>query len=193
LDEAIALEPEYLLPGHGEPVIGKDRVKRLLTLYRDAILYVHDETVRGMNAGKDVFTLMREIILPENLKIDEGYGCVSWSVRGIYEGYNGWFDGNVANMYDQPVSAVYPDLLELAGGAEPVVKRAKEAVEKGDVVKALRLTEMVLANRPDNKPALEVRLGALRSLSAKSKNWIESNWLNAEIKDISAKLAPKTE
>jgi len=193
LNKAIALEPEYLLPGHGEPVIGKDRVKRLLTLYRDAILYVHDETVKGMNAGKDVFTLMLEINLPENLKLAETYGKVSWSVRGIYEGYTGWFDGNIANMYDQPVSAVYPDLLELSGGAEPAVKRAKEAVEKGDDVKALRLTEIVLVSLPDNKPALEVRLTALRSLSAKTGNWIESNWLNAEIKDISARLASKPE
>jgi glyoxylase-like metal-dependent hydrolase (beta-lactamase superfamily II) len=193
LDKAIALEPEYLLPGHGEPVIGKDRIKRMLTLYRDAILYVHDETVKGMNGGKDLFTLMREIKLPPELRLDEAYGRVSWSVRGIYEGYTGWFDGNVANMYDQPVSAVYPDLLELAGGAEPVVKRAKEALNKGDDIKALRLTEIVLVSLPDNKPALEVRLSALRSLSAKTGNWIESNWLNAEIKDIQAKLAQKSE
>lgn len=191
LEKAIALEPEYLLPGHGEPVVGKERVKELLTLYRNAVLYVHDQTIKGMNAGKDVFTLMREIKLPDALKMDEGYGRVSWSVRGIYEGYAGWFDGNLANMYDQQVSAVYPDLLALAGGAEPFVKRAKEAAENGDETKALRLTEIVLANQPDNKPALETRLAALKSLLAKTENWIESNWLKAEIKDIQSKLAPK--
>ena len=53
---------------------------------------MHDATVAGMNEGKDVFTLMREIKLPAELDIGETYGKVSWSVRGIYEGYVGWFD-----------------------------------------------------------------------------------------------------
>ena len=52
-----------------------------------------------MNDGKDVFTLMREIKLPAELDIGETYGKVSWSVRGIYEGYVGWFDLNPATMY----------------------------------------------------------------------------------------------
>ena len=41
---------------------------------------------KGMNDGKDVFTLMREIKLPENLNVGEGYGKLTWSIRGIYEG-----------------------------------------------------------------------------------------------------------
>lgn len=191
LEKAISLEPEYLLPGHDEPVIGRERIKKMLTLYRDAILYVHDQTVKGMNDGKDVFTLMREIKLPKNLKIDETYGSVSWSVRGIYEGYAGWFDGNIASMYDQPVSAVYSDLLELAGGAEPVLKKAKECADKGDDVKVLRFTEIILQNNPDNKPALELRMASVRSLYKKSGNWIERNWLLAEYNDIKAKLDKK--
>jgi glyoxylase-like metal-dependent hydrolase (beta-lactamase superfamily II) len=191
VDKAISLEPEYLLPGHGEPVIGRERIKKMLTIYRDAILYVHNETVKGMNAGKDVFTLMREIKLPPELKLDEAYGRVSWSVRGIYEGYIGWFDGNISNMYDQPVSAVYSDLLELAGGAAPILKRAKEDAEKGDDVKVLRLTEIILLNQPDNKAALELRLSSVLSLYHKSGNWIERNWLSAEYNDIKAKLAAK--
>ena len=45
-----------------------------------------------MNAGKDVFTLMHEIKLPPELEVGEGYGNLIWSIRGIYEGYAGWFD-----------------------------------------------------------------------------------------------------
>ena len=64
--------------------------------------------------GKDVFTLMHEIKLPENLNVGEGYGKLTWSIRGIYEGYAGWFDLNPATMYETPPSSVYADLVKLA-------------------------------------------------------------------------------
>jgi len=47
-----------------------------------------------MNAGKDVFTLTQEIKLPSNYDLTQVFEKVSWSVRGIYDGYAGWYDGN---------------------------------------------------------------------------------------------------
>src|SRR5215813_3502372 len=67
LNKVMALGPEILLPSHGRPVIGGALISKTLTRYRDAILYVHDAVVHGMNAGKDVYTLMREIKLPAEL------------------------------------------------------------------------------------------------------------------------------
>src|SRR5215468_505519 len=56
LDTVLALKPEIVLNGHGDPIVGNAEVTRRLKRYRDAIQYVHDETVKGMNAGKDVYT-----------------------------------------------------------------------------------------------------------------------------------------
>ena len=38
-----------------------------------------------MNAGKDVYTLMREVTLPPALQVGEGYGMVRWNIRAIWE------------------------------------------------------------------------------------------------------------
>ena len=73
-------------PSHGSPIYGRQEIQRAVGEYRDAIQYVHDETVRGMNAGKDVFTLMNEIHLPPEFELNEVYGNIPWSVRGVYEG-----------------------------------------------------------------------------------------------------------
>ena len=105
------------------PVHGNAEITRVLTRYRDAIQLVHDEVVKGMNAGKDVFTLMHEIRLPQNLEIGENYGRLTWSIRGIYEGYAGWFDLNPGTMYEQPPSAVYSELETLAGGPDVLARR----------------------------------------------------------------------
>ncbi len=187
-----SLEPEVLLPGHGEPLIGKELIRRKLTEYRDAIRYVHDQTVKGLNEGKDVHTLMQEIRLPDHLReLPQALGRVSWTVRGIYEWYVGWFDGDVANVYDQPVSSIYPDLLELAGGADPLAKRAREMVRRGEAVKALHLTNVVLKNDPRHKEALEARLQALRMLLEKTGNYMETQWLAAAIRQTQEALNNK--
>ena len=115
LNKVLALKPELVLPSHGEPVKGNAEISRRLSKYRDAIQYVHDEVVKGMNDGKDVFTLMREIKLPAALDVGESYGKLSWSIRGIYEGYSGWFDMNPVTMYEEPISSVFADLTKLAG------------------------------------------------------------------------------
>src|SRR5262249_35128656 len=158
-----------VLPSHGPPIRGRDEVKRRLTQYRDAILYVHDTTVRGMNDGKDVFTLMREIKLPPALEVGEGYGKLIWSIRGIYEGYAGWFDGNASTMYETPVAAVYPELVKLSGGPDAVAASA-QAVATTDPVRALALTDVALAADPSHRRSLEARLAALQALDRRSKN-----------------------
>ena len=188
LDTILALQPEMVFPGHGEPIIGKEEVQRKVKLYRDAIQYVHNETVEGMNEGKDVYSLMHDIDLPENYNsIGQDYGRVSWSVRGIYVGYTGWFDGNPSNMYDVPPSSVYTDLVNLAG-SEAIVNRVNELISSGEFVKALHLTDVILEGDPDNKPALETRIQALRSLRFKCKNGIEFQNLNNGIRTAYQRL-----
>jgi alkyl sulfatase BDS1-like metallo-beta-lactamase superfamily hydrolase len=189
LDKVLALKPELLLPSHGEPVRGNAEITRRLTQYRDAIAYVHDAVVRGMNEGKDVFTLMHEIKLPPELVVGEGYGNLIWSIRGIYEGYAGWYDLRPATLYDVPVDAVFSDLAKLAGGAEPVTKLAAQYVESGRYAEALHATEVALASDPKFRPALETRLKALESLRAKSKNSNERGWLDYHIRVVKKRLS----
>ncbi len=186
LNTVLALEPDIVLPSHGSPIRGRDEVKRKLTQYRDAILYVHDATVNGMNEGKDVFTLMREIKLSPALDVGESYGKLSWSIRGIYDGYAGWFDGNPSTMYGSTREA-YGDIVELAGGADAVVARAR-ALTATDPTRALYLTDIALAADPKHRQALEVRLTILQALDRASVNSNERGWLAAGIRDAQARL-----
>lgn len=188
LNRVLALEPELLLPSHGEPIEGRDNIRAALTQYRDAIQYVHDQTVIGMNQGKDVYSLMREIKLPQELNVGEGYGWISWSVRGIYEGYVGWFDANPVSMYAESPESVYPQLVAMAGGAHKVIEQAQPLLEQGELVKALRLAEAALWADPQNNTALEFRLAVLNQLRQDSSNLNESGWLNFGIRQTQRRL-----
>lgn len=188
LDTILALKPEIVLSGHGEPIVGNGEITRRLTRYRDAIQYVHDETVKGMNSGKDVFTLMQEIKLPATFDLTEGFGKVSWSVRGIYDGYAGWYDGNPASMYETPPSSVYPDLVRLAGGSEAIARLALEKIDAGKPVEALHLTDVILAYDPKDISALKARIKAMEDLHRRTQNHIEGGWLEYGIRLAKEKL-----
>lgn len=185
----LALKPEILLNGHGDPIRGNAEITRLLTRYRDAIEYVHDEVVKGMDAGQDVFTLMQQIKLPKQYDLSEVFGKVSWSVRGIYDGYAGWFDANPSSMYPLPPSSIYPDLIKLAGGPGALVRLALDKVTNGKPVEALHLTDVVLSSDPKNPAALKARIKALESLQKDCKNVVEDGWLTYGIAKAKTELS----
>lgn len=188
LNAILALKPEVVLPSHGLPIRGNAEITRQLTRYRDAIQYVHDEVVKGMNGGKDVYTLMKEIKLPAALDVGESYGKLTWSIRGIYEGYVGWFDLNPATMYEVPISSVFPDVVTLAGGPDAVALLAAGRVQAGDAIGAVHLSDMVLASDPSHRKSLEARLKALEILRSRCKNTNERGWLDYSIREAKAKL-----
>lgn len=184
INKVLALNPDIVLPSHGLPIVGRENVVKRLIKYRDAIQYVHDQVVQGMNDGKDVFTLMREIKLPPELDIGETYGKVAWSVRGIYDGYVGWFDRNPATMYGESPNTGDADLVELAGGPEKVAARSREVTDGGDAVRGLRLADAALARDPANRPALEAKRHALETLQKQARNGLEHAWLGYGLRGV---------
>ena len=69
-----------MVPSHGGPLSGSERINELLTAYRDAIQYVHDAVIRGANEGKSPDDLAAEIELPVHLaaypELKEFYGQI---------------------------------------------------------------------------------------------------------------------
>lgn len=178
LEKVLALEPEIVVPSHGPAIVGKDNIKAQLTKMRDAIVYVHEAVLKGMNEGKGVHQLMQEIKLPPDLDVGEGYGKISWSVRGMYESYVGWFSGDAAEMFPQGRSSVSPELVTLAGGPKAIADEAMKLLGQGKLVEALHLTSIGLEGAPGDKDVLRARVAAFEALVKASTNRNELGWLN---------------
>jgi alkyl sulfatase BDS1-like metallo-beta-lactamase superfamily hydrolase len=184
LNKVLALEPEIIVPSHFEPIVGKEKIREGVTRTRDATQYVHDETVKGMNAGKDVYTLMREIELPRHLDLSEGHGKVSWSVRGIWEAYSGFFKyRSTTELYDVPRHYLDAEVVDLIGGPDSVVEQADVHLAAGRPLEALHYTDMALTAEDDHEGALETRIAALELLMERSgdENHSEVLWLTHRI------------
>lgn len=185
IDRVRALGAEVLLTGHFGPIVGKDRIEWELSRLRDAVAYIHDRTVDGMSAGKDVHTLMREVALPPELEVGQGYGTVRWNVRAIWENYAGWFHHrSTAELYAASPDRTEADLLELAGTA-PVLERARALLDAGKPVRAIQLAEIVNRAEPDNQEAKHVLIAGHNVLLQGSTNFWEAAWLRRQIARLS--------
>lgn len=174
IERVRALQPELLLTGHFGPIAGADLIEAELTRLRNAVEYIHDATVAGMNAGKEVRTLMREITLPAELEVGQGYGKVAWDVRAVWENYSGWFHHrSTTELYPVGPDAVTADIVELAG-ADALVARAGEHLDAGRLLEAIHLAELVGADDPG---ARDVLRQAHEGLLADSTNFWETAWL----------------
>jgi alkyl sulfatase BDS1-like metallo-beta-lactamase superfamily hydrolase len=187
VDRVIALGPETLVNGH-DVFHGADDIQHTMTKVRDATAYLRDRTIEGMNAGSDLWTLMREIRLPADLALPQVHGKVPWIVRAIWEEHVGWFRyESTTELYEVPPSAVWADIVDLAGGAAALTERARTHFEDGRALHALHLTDIVLAHSPGQRDATRVKLAALQRLLADSggENFSEVQWLEQEIKKTS--------
>lgn len=184
LERVRALGAELLITGHGEPIRGADTIRKALDKMHAAVSYVRKATIEGMNAGKDVHTLMREVKLPDDLKIGEFHGNVRWAVRAIWEEHAGWFHyDSTTSLYGVPRKSVDADLIELAGGAGKLAARAKQKLEAGEPLQAIHLLDIALGAAPQDRDALTIKKAALEKLLADSggSNLSETMWLKSEV------------
>ena len=184
LDTVRELGAELLITGHGEPIRGAERIRADLDKLHAAVTWVHDATIEGMNAGKDVHTLMREVRLPAELALGEFHGKVSWAVRTIWEEYSGWFHyDSTTSLYAVPRRSIDADLAELAGGAAALAARAQSRLTNGQPLEALHLLDIALGAEPACAAALAAKKDALQRLLEESggSNLSEVMWLKSEI------------
>ena len=179
------LGAEIVVTGHGDAIVGKERIKADLDKMHAAVSHVRDYTLDGMKAGKDVHTLMREFAWPEGMEIGEFHGKASWAVKSIWREYSGWLhyeDGTTA-LYGVPRSAIDADLCEMVGGPDKLAERAQAKMDQNKPLEAIHLIDIALHVDPANLAALKVRKAANEALlkASGAKNLSETMWLRSEI------------
>lgn len=163
--------PAALVGGHTRPIIGREQVQETLTNFRDAIQFVFDKTIEGMNQGMTPDQLVQYVQLPEKYQeldyLKPYYGNPEWAVRSIFNGYLGWFDGNATTLFSLSEKDEAQRIADLAGGAETLRTQAIVAQERGDNQWAAQLCDYLLALDPEDNIALLTKADALEGLADK--------------------------
>jgi len=178
LDLLIALQPEVIVPSHLDPTVGAVEIRQGMERIRDAVQYVHDETVAGMNAGKSVYDLMQEIQLPPHLALVQNHGKVDWAVRSIWDYYATWFHfDSTTELYPVPVRAVYAELAE-AAGSEALLSLATNHLARDEPVNLQFSVRPSLRVQPEQNYAETDEYVYAES----DDNWVESTGMQAWLK-----------
>lgn len=174
LDKMRYLEPAFLVPSHTRPIKGVEKIKEILQDYADGVRYVHDQTIRFMNQGLTANEITEKVILPPHLSqspyLKEFYGRVDWSVKNIFNGYLGWFDGNATTLLPLPLKEKAEKMVALAGGMENLVSNAQNALKSKEYQWSLELADHILRLDPEHKLAQELRFKSLTGLGSQQSN-----------------------
>lgn len=184
IDVMRQFDTDIMINSHGRPVEGKEAVANILTSYRDAIQYTHDQTIRYMNKGMTPDELVEVVKLPKHLAehpwLGEHYGTVAHAVRQIYVGYNGFFEADPWQLepmaYDQRAEA----FVEIMGGREHIIATAKAAIDAENYTFAAEILSYPITVNKDDSQARELKAAAYKAWAADQVNINWRNWgLNA--------------
>jgi alkyl sulfatase BDS1-like metallo-beta-lactamase superfamily hydrolase len=158
--EAIELfgdDARVAFASHHWPTWGTGSVLRLMSQQRDLYAYLHDQTVRLMNRGHVGSEIAEMIEMPPGLEAawhTHGYyGSVSHNVKGIYQRYLGWYDGNPAHLWQHPPEAAAARYVQVIGGVGATVAKAREFADAGDLRFAAELASHAVFADLNDEPA----------------------------------------
>ncbi len=162
-----ALEPELLLPAHGLPIAGRDRIASVLDNTASALEHLVTETLAMMNTGASLDEIVHTVRVPEafaDLPYLRGtYDEPEFVVRNIWRLYGGWYDGNPARLKPAPDAAVAAEVASLAGGPDALASRALLVAESGDLRLACQLVEWAAQAAPEDPAVHESRAAVYRA------------------------------
>lgn len=183
---------QYMMPSHGRPVSGAENVADVLTSYRDAIQYVFDQTIRYMNMGYLPDELVQTVKLPEELAehpwLGDFYGGVKHSVRQIYVGQLGWFEGDPTFL--DPLNNIEASsrYVKLMGGQKKVLAEAEKATAQGDHQWSAELLTHVIRLDKTNMKARQIKAKNLREIGFTLTNTNWRNWYMTSALELEGKL-----
>ena len=166
LRRMIELRPAFLLPAHGLPIAGEERIAMVLDDVATALEGLVADTLEMMNAGARLDDIVHQVRVPADLMakpyLRAAYDEPEFVVRNIWRLYGGWYDGNPARLKPASDQAVAAEVARLAGGSAAVAARATELSEAGNLRLACHLAEWAAQAAPDDPDVLEVRAEVYR-------------------------------
>ena len=161
LRDMIAKGPELLLPAHGLPIAGKERIARVLDEIATALENLVRDVVTMMNAGETLNTIIHTVRVPETTLgkpyLRPLYDEPEFVVRNIWRLFGGWWDGAPSRLKPSPDEVLAVELASLSGGADVLMRRAAELAASGDLRLACHLADFAGWAAPDEPEIHQMR------------------------------------
>ncbi|MFI6520501.1 alkyl sulfatase dimerization domain-containing protein [Spirillospora sp. NPDC050679] len=156
-----ALGAEIMIPSHGAPLFGAERVHQALTETAEWLEGIVEQTLAMLNEGARLDDIVHAVRPPAHLAdrvyLQAKYDEPEFIVRNLWRLYGGWYDGNPARLKPARDAEVARAVARLAGGAAKVADAARQALEDGEARLAVHLAEMAVQADPQSAALHAVR------------------------------------
>jgi alkyl sulfatase BDS1-like metallo-beta-lactamase superfamily hydrolase len=174
------LAPEYMATTHTVPILGGDKVNQVLNGYFDAIMYLYDQTIRGILHGKTPEELRHWVQLPNELAEQPfnqmTYGEFSYYPPYIYNYAIGWFGRDVENLNRVPPLERAEKIVSGFGGVNAVKDEIRRVSTEKDYAWAGELGGYLVRVVPDDNEAKQLLADALRQMGYQTGAIIPRSW-----------------
>ncbi len=196
LDTVRVIQPEWLLGSHIMPMQGREEIQQAVTVSRDAIQYLWDQSIRYINKGYTPVELQHTLKeLPDYLDLPPYtrpmYGTPWIIAPEIYTGWVSWFGGDATDLLPTEPVAKARRYVALMGGRDKVMAEAEKAFASGDGQFAAELTQMLVRIDHDDWDARMLKAASLRQLGYRELNTIARAWYLNGANELEGKLNPK--
>lgn len=191
-----ACEPELLLPAHGLPIAGRQRITAVLTDIADALEHLADEVLAMMNAGETLDAIVHTVRVPDEVLakpyLRPLYDEPEFVVRNVWRQFGGWWDGAASRLKPAPDAVVAAELAGLAGGADVLAERAAALAEDGELRLACHLADLAGWAAPDDPGIHAVRAQIYRTRRSAESSLMSKGIFAAAARESEAVAVPPT-
>jgi alkyl sulfatase BDS1-like metallo-beta-lactamase superfamily hydrolase len=198
LTEALRLygpRTEIMVTSHAWPRFGGARVRDFIASHRDAYKYLHDQSVRLMNAGYTDREIAEQVRLPASLSarwFNHGYyGTMMHNSRAVYQRYMGWYDGNPASLNPLPPVDEATRYVRAMGGSAAVLAEGQRAFDEGDYRWGARVLNHLVFAEPTNQAARALLARTHRQMAWQAESAIWRNMYLVAAEELENGVTPR--
>jgi alkyl sulfatase BDS1-like metallo-beta-lactamase superfamily hydrolase len=172
LDVIARLDPEHLLGVHGPPVSGRATVRRVIRDQRDALQFIYDQCVRGINRGMSAEDVLDTLILPrplaESPELHGDYAPWDYHIKAIYAGLMNWYWGDAVDLIHVPQHFESEQLVAGFGGIDAMLATVRDELAQRHYAWAAKLARHCVRAFPERAEGRTLLAQALRAMGQAS-------------------------
>ena len=186
------LNPEHLINTHSIPINGEEKIQEVLNGYFDAIMYLYDQTLRGILHGKTPDELRYWVQLPKDLaelpNNQMGYGEFSYYPPYIYQYALGWFGRDSENLNRIAPEDQARKIITGFGGVDSVKAELAKTIKNKEYAWSAELAGYLVKAAPDDAEARQLLADALRQMGYNTEASIPRSWYLTRALALEGKL-----
>ena len=186
------LKPEHLINTHAIPLSGQKKIQEVLGGYYDAIMYLYDQTLRGILHGKTPDELRYWVQLPKDLAEQPNnqmsYGELSYFPPYIYQYAIGWFGRDVENLNRIAPKDQAIKIVQGFGGVNAVKSELNKTIKNKEYAWSAELAGYLLKAAPDDPEARQLLADILRQMAYNTEATIPRSWYLTKALALEGKL-----